>query len=221
MTHLQILVPRELSPGAPLCSPAPISLSRWGRTNLERLPQHTHLVRLCGGVAMPLARLTEGTGTNETHADYYASAPIGLCALLLWDQLLVGGTLQYFLWLEHKMLAADSAIVPGFSQVRGSRARRGSCVWGGGMAAAHVVGRPESGRRWCSHTRRRGETHGDRTCQEPCPHALCCTSNRDSVPGPHRKALARSVPQCTDHATTSEAVPAHVTLTGCFFFLAE
>ncbi|GHO79597.1 hypothetical protein KSD_73680 [Ktedonobacter sp. SOSP1-85] len=88
-------------------SSALISPEERGRTNLERVQQHTHLTRLCRGTAIPLALLTQGTGTTTPSARsiHHAQAPVGFSALLMREQRLRSRTPQRSIALETKVRA--------------------------------------------------------------------------------------------------------------------
>jgi hypothetical protein len=130
-THLKALMTHELDTSAPVCFAAPIAPEDWGRTHPQRMQQHTHLARLCGGVALPLALLAQRAGTATANAGsiHQAQAPIGFSALLMRAQRLFGWTLQRSIRLESKILAGEAARFPEHADVRGSIARRERCVW--------------------------------------------------------------------------------------------
>ena len=56
-SDLDALVSHELDTGAPVLPPAPIAPEHRCGTHPERMEQHTHLARLRGGAAVPLALL--------------------------------------------------------------------------------------------------------------------------------------------------------------------
>ncbi|SRR6266699_2320779 len=105
--HLNALVSHEMDASPPMFSPAPISPEERGRTNREWMQQHTHLARLCRGTAIPLALLTQGTGTTTPNARsiHHAQASVGFSALLMREQRLFSRTPQRSIGLETKVLA--------------------------------------------------------------------------------------------------------------------
>ena len=114
-THLQALVAHELHAGPPVCSAAPIAPEQRGSTHLKRMQQHAHLTRLGRRAAIPLTLLTQRTGPTTVNAGaiHHAQAAVGCSALLVRDQLLVSGTAQRPIRLEHKILACEAASFPG------------------------------------------------------------------------------------------------------------
>jgi hypothetical protein len=94
--HLDALVSHELPTGAPVLSAAPISPEHRSGTHPERMQEHTHLARLRGSAAIPLALLAQGTGTTTADAGciHHTQAPIGFSASLMGGKLLVSGATQ-------------------------------------------------------------------------------------------------------------------------------
>lgn len=105
--HFEALVSHELDTGAPVCSAAPIAPEQWGRTYLQRMKQHTDLARLCGGVALPLALLSQRAGPTAADASsiHHAQAAVGFSAVFMRQQRLVSRTSQRPIGLESKVLA--------------------------------------------------------------------------------------------------------------------
>ena len=89
-THFQALVSHERDTGAPVDSAAPIEPEQRGRTHAQRMEQPTSLSRLCGGVTLPLALLTQRAGPTTADAGSidHAQAAVGFPPLLMRDQLL-------------------------------------------------------------------------------------------------------------------------------------
>ena len=134
LTHLDPLVSHELPTGAPVCSPAPILPEQRGRTSLQGMQQDAHLARLCGGAPIPLTLLAQRTGTTAANTGpvHDAQAAIGFSALLMREQLLVGGATQCPMWLDRKVLAREATSFPGQAHLRESIARGRDCVrWDG------------------------------------------------------------------------------------------
>jgi hypothetical protein len=104
--HLHTLVAHELHTGTPIRSPAPIAPEEWGRTHRERMQQHAHLARLCRRAAIPLTLLTQRTGTATANAGaiHHSQAAISFSAVFMWEQLLLGRTMQRPIGLESKVL---------------------------------------------------------------------------------------------------------------------
>lgn len=106
-TYLDALVSHEVPTGASVGSPAPIAPEQWGRTHLERMQQQADLARLCRGVAIPLALLTQWARTTTPNAGsiHDASASIGFSTVLMRGQFLISRTTQRPIGLEYKILA--------------------------------------------------------------------------------------------------------------------
>ena len=128
--HLDALVSHKLQTGAPVFSAAGVAPEQRGRTHLERMQKHADLARLCSGVAIPLARLSQPTGTTTANAGaiHHAQAPIGFWAVFMRGELLISGAPQRSIGLESKVLAREAARFPGQAHVRRSIPRGGSCV---------------------------------------------------------------------------------------------
>ena len=105
----------ELHAGPPMVSPTPIAPEERGRTHLERMQQHAHLAWLCRRTAIPLTLLAQGTGTTTANAGaiHHAQTAIGFSALLMREQLLVGGATQRPIGSENKVLAREPPSFPG------------------------------------------------------------------------------------------------------------
>jgi len=102
-----VLVSHELDAGAPMNSAAPIVPEERGRTNLERMQQHTHLPRLRRSAAIPLTLLTQRTGaaTAGPCSIHDAQTSIGFSTLLLDTKLLIGWTMKGAIWLDREIAA--------------------------------------------------------------------------------------------------------------------
>ena len=88
-------------------------------------------LRLRGCATLPLTLFAQwsGTTTADTGSIHDAQASIGFSALFMRDQLLVSGATQRPICLERKVLAREATSFPGQAHMRGSVARRRSCVW--------------------------------------------------------------------------------------------
>src|SRR5579883_733840 len=113
--HLQALVAHELQAGTPMGSAAPIALEQRGRPHLQRMQEHAHLPRLCGGGTIPLARLAQWTGTTTANARriHDTQTPIGLSAALLNRKRLPCWTAERPVGLERKVGSAEAPRFPG------------------------------------------------------------------------------------------------------------
>jgi hypothetical protein len=76
--HINALVSHELETGAPVFSAAGVAPEQGGGTNEARMKKHTHLARLCCGVAIPLTLLAQWTRTAIADAGciHDAQAPV-------------------------------------------------------------------------------------------------------------------------------------------------
>ena len=131
LTHLDTLVSHELQTSTSVFSPAPILPEQRGGTDLERMQEDADLARLGCGAPIPLTLLTQRTGatTADTGPVHDAQASISFSALLMRDQLLVGGATQCPIWLERKVLSREATSFPGQAHLRESIARERGCVW--------------------------------------------------------------------------------------------
>jgi hypothetical protein len=98
---------KQLHARTPMTSTAPVMPEEWFIPDSERMQENTHLARLFGGVAIPLALLPQraGTTTAKAGAIRHAQAPIGFSAVLMREQRLFSGTPQRSIRLERKVLA--------------------------------------------------------------------------------------------------------------------
>ena len=104
--YLDALVSHEFQTSAPVLSAAPIAPEQRGRTNLERMQQHTDLARFGRRRAIPLTLLAQGTGTTTADAGRidHAQTPIGFLAPFVDRKGLLGWTAQRPVGLEGKVL---------------------------------------------------------------------------------------------------------------------
>lgn len=130
LPDLDLLITHQLHTGSPMLPAAPVMPEERRSCDREGMQQDTDLPRLCGGSAIPLARLSQGTGPTTANAGSidHAQAPIGFSALFMWDQFLLGRATQRAIGLESKVLAREAARFPGQAHVRRSIARGGSRV---------------------------------------------------------------------------------------------
>jgi hypothetical protein len=87
------LVAEELYAGAPMNSPTPVMPEKRRIPDSKWMQEYADLARLCSGAAIPLAPLTQRTGTTTANAGsiHHAQASIGFSALLMRDQFLISG----------------------------------------------------------------------------------------------------------------------------------
>lgn len=113
--HLDVLVPQELETGAPVFPAAPILPEQRRGSNDARMKKHTHLARLCCGVAIPLTLLAQWTRTAIADAGciHDAQAPIDFLAPLLGTKRMSCWTLERPIRLERKVLSREATCFPG------------------------------------------------------------------------------------------------------------
>ena len=113
--HLDALVPHELETGASVFPAAPILPKQRRGTNDARMKKHTHLARLCCGVAIPLTLLTQRTRAAIADAGriHDAQAPIDFLASLLGTKRMSCWTLERPIRLERKVLSREATCFPG------------------------------------------------------------------------------------------------------------
>lgn len=100
---------KSVEHSAYLPSAAPI-LPEQCRTNDERMEQHTDLAWLFGGIALPLALLTERAGTTTVNAEPQAS--MSLLPPLLEYERAACWTAQRSIGLERKILSCEATRFP-------------------------------------------------------------------------------------------------------------
>ena len=127
---LNSLVTQQLHACPPIRPATPVMPSKRLRTDTQRMQQHAHLARLLSCAPLPLALLTQRTGTTTADAGtiHDAQAAIGFSALFMREKLLVSRATQCPIGLESKVLAREAASFPGQAHLRGSIARSGSRV---------------------------------------------------------------------------------------------
>lgn len=113
--HLDVLVSHELHTGTPMLSAAPVAPEQRRGTNDARMKKHTHLARLCRGVAIPLTLLTQWTKAAIADAGciHDAQAPIDFLASLLGTKRMSCWTLERPIRLERKVLSRETTRFPG------------------------------------------------------------------------------------------------------------
>ncbi len=84
-------------------------------SNHEWMQQHAHLARLFGGAPIPLALLTQLTGTTTANAGgvHQPQAPLSLLPPLLERERAACGAAQGSIRLERKILAREATCFPG------------------------------------------------------------------------------------------------------------
>jgi hypothetical protein len=109
--HLHALMTKELHTRPPMLPPAPILPEDGEGPDDQWMQEHTHLTRLRGGAAIPLTRLSQGTGTAtaDTGGIDHAQAAIGFPALLVCRKSLTCWTTQRPIRLEGKILPREAA----------------------------------------------------------------------------------------------------------------
>jgi hypothetical protein len=79
------------------------------------MQQNTDLARFCGGRAIPLTLLAQGTGPTTANAGSIddAQTAVGFSTLFMGEQFLLGRATQCAVGLESKVLAREAARFPG------------------------------------------------------------------------------------------------------------
>jgi hypothetical protein len=105
--HLHTLVAKQVDAGTSMNPSTPVTPSERFSPDHERMQEHTHLARLFGGAAVPLALLAQWAGTTSAHAGsiHNTQTAIDLSALLLDTKLLVCWTAEGPVWLEREIVA--------------------------------------------------------------------------------------------------------------------
>ena len=100
--HLNALVAHELQTGTPMDSPAGVAPEQRSRPHRQRMQQHAHLPRLCGGGTIPLALLAQRTRAAVANASriHHAQAAVGFSTPLLGMKRLFCGTTERSVGLE-------------------------------------------------------------------------------------------------------------------------
>ena len=113
--HFNSLVTEQLDAGAPIHSPAPIVPEQGGKADNMRMQKHTDLARLFGGAPIPLALLTQLTGTTIANAGgiHQPQAPISLLPPLLEGERAACWTAQSPIGLERKIVSREATCFPG------------------------------------------------------------------------------------------------------------
>src|SRR5579875_3657329 len=122
LPDLDLLITYQLHTSSPMLPAAPVIPEERRSCDREGMQQDTDLSRLCGGSAIPLTLLAQGTGPTTANAGSIddAQAPIGFSALFMWEQFLVGRATQRAIGLESKVLAREAARFPEQAHVRRS-----------------------------------------------------------------------------------------------------
>jgi hypothetical protein len=98
-----------------MVSATPISPKDGFSPDHERMQQHAHLTRLCGGVALPLALLTQRAGAATANAGgiYHAQASVSFSPPLMREKLPACGTEQRPIGLEREVGSGEAPGFPG------------------------------------------------------------------------------------------------------------
>ena len=112
--YLDTLVSHKLHAGAPVFSTAPIMPEERGRADNEWMQKNADLAGLARLAAIPLALLTERTGTATVNAGsiHDTQASMGFSAVLMWGQCLVCRAPKRSIGLESKVLAREATGLP-------------------------------------------------------------------------------------------------------------
>lgn len=98
-----------------MLSMTPISPEQRLFTNDERMQEHTHLARLCGGVPIPLALFTQQTGAAAADAGsvHDAQATISFLASFMGEQVVASRTPERAIGLKRKVVSGEASRFPG------------------------------------------------------------------------------------------------------------
>jgi len=104
---LDALMADQLDARPAMLPPTPVTPEKRRLPNHKRMQEHADLARLRGFAALPLALLTQrtGTATADTGSIHNAQAPVSFSALLMSEKLLISRTPQRPIGLESKVLA--------------------------------------------------------------------------------------------------------------------
>lgn len=113
--HVYPLRAQQLYAGPAMLSPTPVTPEQGRVAQGERVEQHTHLTRLFGGTAVPLAPLTQGTGAAavNTGCIHHTQVSIAFLASLVRSQRLPGRAAQRPIRLEGKVATREASAFPG------------------------------------------------------------------------------------------------------------
>lgn len=127
--HLHALVKKQVDAGTPMNPSTPVTPVEGSGTDGHWMQQDTHLARLFGRTAIPLALLAERAGTATANAGciQHTQAAIGFSTLLLGTKLLPCWTAQRSVGPEGKVGSGES---PRFPE-RGSGRWAVSRCWSG------------------------------------------------------------------------------------------
>ena len=120
--HFEVLVSHELYAGAPVDSAAGVAPEQRSGTYAQRMQQYTHLARLCGRPAIPLALLTQQAGATTTNTGCidHTQTAITFLAVFLGPKRLPGWTAQRPIRLEREIGSGEAASFPGGRRGGGS-----------------------------------------------------------------------------------------------------
>ena len=112
---LDALIAQELDTGVSVDSTTPVTPEKWRIPHSQWMQQNTDLTWLLGGLALPLALLTERTGTTTVDAGsvHYTQASIGFSAVLMRGQLLICWAAKRSIGVEREVLAREATGLPG------------------------------------------------------------------------------------------------------------
>ncbi len=126
---LHALMAQQMHAGAPMHSPTPVRPEKRLVSDNQRMQQETHLTRLGGGTAIPLALLAQraGTTTGETGAVDHPQISVCFSAVFMGVKRFASRTAKGPIRLKRKIGSREA---PGFPGRSGSgwavaRGRRG------------------------------------------------------------------------------------------------
>jgi len=131
--HLNIhpLMVQQIHAGSSMVPSAPILPKNGLWSNHERMQEYAYLARLRGGAAIPLALLTQRTGTTVANAGciHQPQAPISLLPPLLESERAACWTAQCSIGLKRKVSSGEATRFPGGGR-RGWTISRGRSGFG-------------------------------------------------------------------------------------------
>src|SRR5579875_140613 len=115
LLYFHALVTQQLHARTPIGSPTPVTPENRRIPDSQWMQQHAHLAWLLGGAALPLALLTQFTGTTTANAGsiHQPQASISLLSPLLERERVACRTAQRSIGLERKILSREAPRFPG------------------------------------------------------------------------------------------------------------
>jgi hypothetical protein len=115
LLYFHALVTQQLHARPPIGPPTPVTPEKRRIPDSQWMRQHAHLAWLPGSAALPLALLTQLTGTTTANAGsiHQPQAPISLLPPFLERECVACRTAQRSIGLERKILSREATRFPG------------------------------------------------------------------------------------------------------------